>query len=150
MQALNPQQEEFCKLYVSGTKASQAYKQAYSKPNMKLSCLIALGSRVLRKSFIQSRVKELQDLNIKMSMKTREDHIKRLEEIAFDSDADARDMIKAIEVLNQMKGYNLPKLTMQKMQVEFVEGRALPIKSGNDTLIASGSNTAIEDKQGNM
>lgn len=51
---------------------------------------------------------------------TRDDNLKILEDIAKDAEQMAKDRIKAVEVLNQMLGYNVFKPRQQKVVVEVV------------------------------
>jgi DNA-binding protein H-NS len=54
-------------------------------------------------------------------MKTREQLIARLEEIAFKPRYEAKDAIKAIAQLCQMQGYNQRQIAKQQINVQYIE-----------------------------
>jgi DNA-binding protein H-NS len=118
---LTPQQEQFAQLFANGTIQYNAYKIAYNQPTMSNAVASRYATAIKNNPTTQKRIRELQQENCNASMKTREELIKRLEEIAFKPRYEAKDAIKAIAQLCQMQGYNQRQIAKQQINVQYIE-----------------------------
>lgn len=126
MAKLNVRQEKFVELYCNGVPSIKAYDLAYETKGKKWACRQSASSRLLTaKPHVREAIEKRREEARQMAKLTREDNIKILEDIARNVDEQARDRIKAVEVLNQMLGFYSVRPKMQKVVVEVAQPKAV-------------------------
>jgi hypothetical protein len=103
-------QEAFCQAICDGMNQSDAYRHAYNASKMKPDSVNNLAYRLIEKVDIRSRIQELRGKLEAKQLWTREQSIKTaIEAIEMAKYRDRpADMLKGVEVLNKMHGYDAP------------------------------------------
>lgn len=57
---LTPKQEEFCRIYIETSNATESYRRAYNPPNANYTSIKRRGHVTLNRPLVQARIKELQ------------------------------------------------------------------------------------------
>lgn len=110
MAKLTPKQEAFCQAIADGKNQSEAYRLAYNAANMKAETVNRKAYELMNDGKVTARIQELKGKIEAKQLWTREQSIKtaiEAIEMAKDKDRPA-DMLKGVEVLNKMHGYDAP------------------------------------------
>jgi hypothetical protein len=110
MAKLTPKQEAFCQSIADGLSQSDAYRLAYNTANMKPETVQNNAYNLMQNSEITARVKELKSKLESKQLWTREQSInKAVEAIEMASkNGKPLEILKGVEVLNKMHGYDAP------------------------------------------
>jgi len=110
MAKLTPKQDAFCQAICDGMSQSDAYRRAYDAEKMKPESVNNLAYRLIEKVEIKSRIKELKSKLESKQLWTREQSInKAVEAIEMASkNGKPLEILKGVEVLNKMHGYDAP------------------------------------------
>lgn len=121
---MTPKQKIFCEEYVKDFNATRAYKAAY--PTVKKDgSASAAGTRLLGNVNIKKYIDELKRKQQSESDIKRIELLNELKEIGFArvEKIDAKDKIKALELLAKMLGYDTPADKQNNgMLAELIEG----------------------------
>jgi phage terminase small subunit len=103
-------QEAFCQAICDGMNQSDAYRHAYNASKMKPETINSKAYELIQNGEITARIKELRGKLEAKQLWTREQSIKTaIEAIEMAKDRDRpADMLKGVEVLNKMHGYDAP------------------------------------------
>jgi hypothetical protein len=110
MAKLTPKQEAFCQAICDGMSQSDAYRHAYNASKIKTESVNNLAYRLVGKVEIRSRIQELKSKLENKQLWTRERSInKAIEAIEMAStNGKPLEILKGVEVLNKMHGYDAP------------------------------------------
>lgn len=108
--ALTAKQEAFCQAIADGKNQSEAYRLAYKAEKMKPETVQRKAHEVMKDGKVTARVKELQNKLENKQLWTREQSInKAIEAIEIAStNGKPLEILKGVEVLNKMHGYDAP------------------------------------------
>ena len=117
MSKLTQKQEKFVLKYFECGNATEAYRYAYPRSkSWKDKSVAEKASYELNNNVkIMSRLQELRDKEEQKSQTTRDDILKRLEQMIFSQQSlgidkiDLAAMNKSIDLYNKMRGYNEPE-----------------------------------------
>jgi phage terminase small subunit len=107
---MTPKQEAFCQAVADGKNQSEAYRYAYDAANMKADTINKKAYELMKDGQIAARIQELRGQLAARSLWTREQSITVVIEAIEKARGNNRpsDMIKGVEVLNRMHGYDAP------------------------------------------
>ena len=107
---MTPKQEEFCQAIADGKNQSAAYRLAYKAANMNPNTVNRKAHDLMNDGNITARIKELKEQLEARGLWTREQSINLVLEAIEKARVNnrANDMIKGVEVLNRMHGYDAP------------------------------------------
>lgn len=117
---LTPKQERFVNEYLKDLNATQAAIRAGYSPKTAGS----IGHELLKKPEIAAHVKSVSTEATKELEISMEKNLSVLKEIAYSVKTAPLTRIKAIEVINKMKGYDAPIKSETSMSVNWQEGRS--------------------------
>ena len=108
--ALTPKQEAFCQAIADGLSQADAYRSAYKAEKMKPESVQNTAYQLMQNLEVSSRVKELKGALENKMLWTREQSInKAIEAIEMASNnGKPLEILKGVEVLNKMHGYDAP------------------------------------------
>lgn len=108
--ALTAKQEAFCQAIADGLSQSDAYRRAYNAEKMKPETVQNNAYNLMQNSEVKARVQELRGKLESKQLWTREQSInKAIEAIEMASNnGKPLEILKAVEVLNKMHGYDAP------------------------------------------
>ncbi|MES2659161.1 MAG: terminase small subunit [Verrucomicrobiota bacterium] len=105
--SLNPRQQKFVELYVSGVPAGRAYEQAGYAPRG--NAAEAEASRMVRNPKVAQAIQHERNESKRNALLTRDAKLTILAEIALNVTAPGRERIAAIKLHNDMTGENTPQ-----------------------------------------
>jgi phage terminase small subunit len=110
MAKLTPKQEAFCQAICDGMNQSDAYRHAYNAANMKPETVNKKAYELINDGHVTARIQELRGKLESKQMWTREQSInKAVEAIEMASkNGKPLEILKGVEVLNKMHGYDAP------------------------------------------
>jgi phage terminase small subunit len=110
MAKLTPKQEAFCQAICDGKNQSDAYRHAYNASKMKPETVQVKASELMANGMVTVRVQELKSKLENKQLWTRERSInKAIEAIEMAStNGKPLEILKGVEVLNKMHGYDAP------------------------------------------
>ena len=108
--ALTAKQEAFCQAIADGFGQADAYRRAYNAEKMKPESVQNKAYELMRNGEITARVQELKSKLESKQLWTREQSInKAIEAIEMAStNGKPLEILKGVEVLNKMHGYDAP------------------------------------------
>ena len=108
--ALTAKQEAFCQAIADGLSQSDAYRRAYNAEKMKPETVQNNAYNLMQNSEVKARVQELRGKLESKQLWTREQSInKAIEAIEMAStNGKPLEILKGVEVLNKMHGYDAP------------------------------------------
>lgn len=112
---LTEQQKKFCKEYVSGKSASQAYAIAYSVKGKTKQLVAYNANKILDKEEIKQEIEEIKKKNSSFLNYTAEESackIKQIQELAIIK-GDMTNALKAEEMLQKITGINKDNNALQ-------------------------------------
>lgn len=139
MNQLTIKQENFCQKYTECGNASEAYRYAYSCGKMKPESINRKAKELLDSGKITARTTELKQVMSDRAIATKEDKLRRLEDIMNNLMAKPTEVIAAIKVHNEMTGDNAPT----KTEITGADGSPLISKTAID--LAGLSETQIKE-----
>ena len=110
MAKLTPKQEAFCQAICDGMNQSDAYRHAYNAANMKPETVNKKAYELINDGHVTARIQELRGKLEAKQLWTREQSVKtaiRAIKMAINNGRPS-DMLKGVEVLNKMHGYDAP------------------------------------------
>jgi phage terminase small subunit len=110
MAKLTPKQEAFCQAICDGMNQSDAYRHAYNAANMKPETVNKKAYELINDGHVTARIQELRGKLEAKQIWTREQSVKtaiRAIKMAINNGRPS-DMLKGVEVLNKMHGYDAP------------------------------------------
>jgi phage terminase small subunit len=110
MAKLTPKQEAFCQAICNGMNQSDAYRLAYNAANMKQETVNKRASELVNNGEVKGRVQELRDNLEAKQLWTREQSINKAVEAIEMACKNGKplEILKGVEVLNKMHGYDAP------------------------------------------
>lgn len=143
---MTTKEEKFCNLYLELGSGSQAYREAYNKPDLKPDQASTKAYELLQKGYISEMIEQLRE-EAKLSNKIDRDWIlqkhkviidwyEELKELASKKDLDKeeksriymlKDLIKgsdyrgSIDSVTKMLGLNAPEKIDKEIKIEIVE-----------------------------
>jgi hypothetical protein len=107
---MTPKQEAFCQAVADGLSQSEAYRRAYDAEKMKPETIQKVAHELIKNPKVAPRIQELRGQLAARSLWTREQSITVVIEAIEKARGNNRpsDMIKGVEVLNRMHGYDAP------------------------------------------
>jgi hypothetical protein len=110
MANLKPKHEAFCQAIADGKSQSDAYRHAYNAANMKHDSVNNMAHKNMQNIEIASRIQELKSKLESKQLWTREQSVKTaIMAIKMAKDrGKPSDILKGVEVLNKMHGYDAP------------------------------------------
>ena len=110
MSKLTSKQEAFCQAICDGISQSDAYRLSYNAANMKKETVNSKAYELIQNGEIRARIKELKSKLENKQLWTREQSInKAIEAIEMASNnGKPLEILKGVEVLNKMHGYDAP------------------------------------------
>ena len=108
--ALTAKMEAFCQAIADGLTQADAYRRAYDAENMKPETVQDTASKLIKNPQVTHRLKELKSKLESKKLWTREQSInKAIEAIEIAStNGKPLEILKGVEVLNKMHGYDAP------------------------------------------
>ena len=108
--ALTAKQEAFCQAIADGKNQSDAYRLAYNAEKMKPESVQVQASKLISDPKVAIRIQELKSKLESKQLWTREQSInKAIEAIEMASNnGKPLEILKGVEVLNKMHGYDAP------------------------------------------
>ena len=116
---LTEKEENFCQKYVQCLNYGQAILDAGYETN--LNNARKLGWKYMQKKHIRDRVNELKKEIRDMILFEKLETIDTLIRIITDKNTKTKDILKAIEILNRMQGYNEPEKIDNSMNIVIQE-----------------------------
>jgi hypothetical protein len=110
MANLTPKQEAFCQAICDGMSQSDAYRHAYNASKMKSETIQNSAHQLIQNREVTARIQELRGKLEAKQIWTREQSVKtaiRAIKMAINNGRPS-DMLKGVEVLNKMHGYDAP------------------------------------------
>ena len=103
---LTQKQERFCTEYLKCGNATQAYRIAYDKPDMKMASANRRAKELIDNSKIQARLETLREPVVRDCRVTLDSHLKRLEELSrlAQEEGQASAAVKAEELRGKVCG----------------------------------------------
>jgi phage terminase small subunit len=110
MSKLTSKQEAFCQAICDGMSQSDAYRHAYNASKMKPETIQNSAHQLIQNREVTARIKELKSKLENKQLWTREQSInKAIEAIEMASNnGKPLEILKGVEVLNKMHGYDAP------------------------------------------
>lgn len=103
---LTQKRERFCQNIILGMSNTDAYKDAYNRPDADIKVATASAHQILNAPVVQKRIKELQDEIARENKATIQDVIEELAKIAFAKIEDylsySTEVIKVLDENNQL------------------------------------------------
>ena len=116
---LNYKQQAFADAYINNHgNATQAYKSAGYKCTTE-QAYGAAASKLLKTDKVQKYISISKQINASYCSVERQDIIRKLEHMITSGEFPANQVLTAIQMLNQMNGWNAPTVTKTKSEVTF-------------------------------
>lgn len=108
--ALTPKQEKFAQCVADGMSQADAYRAAFDVgEDTKPESIYPEASKLMANHNIATRVQELKDKLVELSLWKRLDSVQTLADIANSGHEATKDRIAAVKELNAMHGWNAPQ-----------------------------------------
>jgi phage terminase small subunit len=125
---LTPKEESFAQWFVKLGSAADAYRKAY-QTNASNSTIGNNAYVVLNKPHVKERVRQLAERAETLTVLTAQQILDRLTRIAEKKSLQARDRLKALELLGKYR-----KLFTDKMELKGADGQAIVVASLSERL----------------
>ncbi|HZZ57934.1 MAG TPA: hypothetical protein VFE31_08890 [Opitutaceae bacterium] len=129
-QGLTSRQERFSQLVASGKSHSEAYREAYGRPDVSVADAGERGHRVAKHPLVRERIASLRARSERKALLTLNERLAYLAAIIQNPNSTASEVARAVEVYSKLAGDAAPA----RMEVTGANGAPIAVQTARLTV----------------